>query len=93
MSLIEFFVTDRSCFLQNAMFYQFLVQKGPRSFRSDVTVELRPLFWNSVWDRKVLSWRLLPSCLLVLKEWRKSDSTEVALEFRPGTTERTYLVT
>lgn len=89
MSRSAFFVTGRSCFLQNVMFYQFLVQQGPRSFRSDVTVELRSLFWNSVRDRNVVSCRLLSPCLLVLKEWKKSDSTDVAYEFRPRPTERT----
>jgi hypothetical protein len=88
-----FFVTGLNCFLQNVMFYQFLVQQGPRSFRSDVTVELLPLFWNSARDRNVVSWRLLSSCLLVLKEWKKSDSTNVAYEFRPGPSEGTYLLT
>jgi hypothetical protein len=70
-----------------------LVQQGPRSFLSDVTVELRSLFANSVRDRNVVSWRLLSSSLLVLKEWKKSDSTDVACEFRPGSTEGTYLIT
>jgi len=93
MSRSAFFVTGRSCFLQNVMFYQFLVQQGPRSFRSDVTVQLRSLFCNFVRDRNVLSWRLLSSCFLVLKEWKKSDSKDVAYEFRPGPTEGTYLLT
>ena len=93
MSRSAFFVKGRRCFLQNVMFYLFLVQQGPRSFLSDVTVELRSLFWNSVRDRNAVSWRLLSSCLVVLNEWEKSDSADVAYEFTPGHTEGTYLLT
>jgi hypothetical protein len=67
-SLLNMSSSSFSSQAEAVMFYQFLVQRGPRSLRSDVTVELRSLFWNSVRSRNVASWHLLSSYLLVLKE-------------------------